>query len=75
MNAQPLDSTESQSQLQFADVAACKRWVEQLPLGKVQQAQEALGGQLRALIKAELPAIERLRILEALRAPVNFVQG
>ena len=68
MNAQPLDATESQAQLHFVDAAACKRWVEQLPLAKVQQAQEALGAQLRALIKAELPAIERLRILEALRA-------
>jgi hypothetical protein len=75
MNAQPLDATESQAQLHFVDAAACKRWVEQLPLAKVQQAQEALGAQLRALIKAELPAIERLRILEALRAPVAFVQG
>ncbi|MGQ0750581.1 MAG: hypothetical protein ACT4PS_08610 [Betaproteobacteria bacterium] len=75
MNAQPLNSTESQGQLQFADVAACKRWVEQLPLTNVQQAQQALSLQLLALVKAEVPAIERLRILEALRAPVTYVQG
>lgn len=75
MNPQPLNSTESQAQLPFADVAACKRWVEQLPLANVQQAQQALSGQLRALLKAEIPAIERLRILEALRASINFVQG
>lgn len=75
MNAQPLNSAGPQSGLQFADIAACKRWVEQLSLTDVQQSQQLLTAQLIALRNTELPALERLRMLEALRGPVNFVQG
>lgn len=75
MNAQPLNAAGSQAQLQFADSAACKRWVEQLPLTNVPQTQRALSEQLTALAGTELAALERLRMLEALRGPVNFVQA
>jgi hypothetical protein len=61
--------------LQFTSSAACERWVAQLPLTNVQQAQRLLDAQLTALLEADLPPLERMKILEALRQPIAFVQG
>ncbi|MBI4204798.1 MAG: hypothetical protein HY527_07205 [Betaproteobacteria bacterium] len=74
MNTQPLSSTEAQRALQFSDSASCKRWIEELPLTNVQQTQRVLTAQCAALNAVELSALERLKILEALREPVAFVQ-
>jgi len=73
MSAQPLATTHSP--LQFADAAGCKRWIEQLTLTNVQLTQQALTTQLSHLNDAQLAPLERLKILEALRDPVYFVQA
>ena len=70
-----LPLTSVQSPLQFADSASCKRWIEQLTLTNVQLTQQVLTGQLASLGAAQLAPLERLKILEALREPVHFVQG
>ena len=75
MNAQPFNPAESQSGPQFTDSTSCKRWVEALPLTNVQQAHALLHAQLAALREAQMPAVERLRIAEALRDAVAFVQN
>lgn len=75
MNAQPFNPAESQSGLQFSDDASCKRWVEALPLTNVQQTQRLLHTQLVALRDTQLPALERLKVIETLRDSVAFVQG
>ena len=61
--------------LQFTDSAACERWVAQLPLANIQQAQRMLNSQVAALHAADLPALERLNILGALQQSIAFVQG
>lgn len=73
MSVQPLTSVSIP--LQFTDSTSCKRWIEQLTLSNVQLTQQALSAQLAALNAAHLPPLERLKILEALREPVFFVQG
>lgn len=75
MSTQPLTSPESQHTLQFTDSADCKRWIEKLPLTNVQQAQRLLTVQCAALNAAEMPALERLKMLETLKEPVAFVQN
>lgn len=75
MSTQPLTSPESPRTLQFTDSADCKRWIEKLPLTNIQQAQRILAAQCAALNAAELPALERLKILEVLKEPVGFVQS
>jgi len=73
MSTQQLTSTSAP--LQFTDSASCKRWIEQLTLTNVQLTQQALTGQLTSLGAAHIAPLERLKILEALREPVHFVQG
>ena len=63
------------STLQFSTSAECGRWIEHLPLTNILQAQRLLISQVAALHAAELPALERFRILEALQQPIAFVQG
>jgi len=60
--------------LQFYTSADCKRWVEGLPITNAGESRKALAGQLEALQAAVLPALERLKILEALKEPVAYVQ-
>ena len=73
MNTQPL-STPSSS-LPFTDSAGCKRWLDQLTLTNVQLTQQVLTTQLANLASAQLPPLERLKILETLREAVHFVQA
>lgn len=75
MITQPLTSSESPHTLQFTASADCKRWIENLPLTNVQQAQRILTVQCAALNATEIPAFERLKILELLKEPLAFVQG
>ncbi len=65
----------STSPLQFTDSNGCKRWIEQLTLTNVQLTQQVLMGQLASLGAAQLPPLERLKILETLQEPVRFVQS
>jgi hypothetical protein len=73
MNPRPLEA--SSSSLQFSDSAGCKRWLDQLTLTNVQLTQQVITNQLAALGAASLAPLERLKILETLREPINFVQG
>ena len=73
MSAQPLPTTYSP--LQFTDSNGCKRWIEQLTLTNVQLTQQVLTAQLASLGAAQLPPLERLKILETMRDPVHFVQA
>lgn len=76
MSIQPLTAPQSQlQQLQFTDSASCKQWLDGLPLTNVQQAQQVLTAQLTALCAMQLPALERLKILEVLKEPTQFVQS
>lgn len=74
MITQPRSATLATA-LQFSDSAGCKRWLEQLTLTNVQLSQQLLTGQLASLAAAPLPALERLKILEALKEAIHFVQG
>ena len=73
MSVQPLPATHSP--LQFVDSAGCKRWIEQLTLTNVQLTQQLLTAQLANLGAAQMPPLERLKILETLRDPIHFVQA
>jgi hypothetical protein len=73
MSTQPLAS--ARQALQFTDVAGCRRWIEQLPVTHIVQAQQLLTGQLAALGASTVPPLERLKMLEALKEPVAFVQS
>jgi hypothetical protein len=76
MNTVPLSSTYQQdASLRFTSSNGCKRWIESLPLTNIQQAQHALTVQLRSLSDAQLPALERLQILETLKEASIFVQA
>ncbi|MEQ1775203.1 MAG: hypothetical protein ABL891_15605 [Burkholderiales bacterium] len=61
--------------LQFQDAAGCMRWIASLPITNVQLAHQMVSEQVGALTPAELPALERLKILEALKETVNFAQA
>src|SRR5258705_11447370 len=73
MSAQPLPTTPSS--LQFIDGAGCKRWIDKLTLTNVQLTQQALTTQLASLCAAQLAPLERLKILETLRDPVQFLHA
>jgi hypothetical protein len=61
--------------LQFNDHASCKRWIESLPLTNVESSQHALTQQISLVRQAALAPLELLRVLEALREPVAYVQN
>jgi hypothetical protein len=61
--------------LQFANSEGCRQWLEQLTLTNVQLTQQVLTAQLASLAASQLAPLERLKILEALRDPVQFVQA
>jgi hypothetical protein len=63
------------AQLQFADAAGCKQWLEALPLTNVRAAQQTLTQQVELLRQAALPAAEMLRVLESMRDAITFVQS
>jgi hypothetical protein len=75
MTSQPLANSSAPLPLQFTDSASCKRWIEQLTLTNVQLTQQVLTGQLASLGAAQFAPLERLKILETMREPVQFVQG
>ncbi len=75
MTSQPLASSSTPLPLQFIDSATCKRWIEQLTLTNVQLTQQVLTGQLASLGATQLAPLERLKILETMREPVQFVQA
>jgi len=73
MNPQALSSLHAP--LQFADSVSCKQWIEQLTLTNVQLTQQVLTSQLASLTAAQVAPLERLKILEAMKEAVHFVQS
>jgi hypothetical protein len=62
------------AQLAFRTAAECRRWLTSLPLTSVAIAQPTVASQLALLRGSGLPALERLRICEVLREPIEFIQ-
>jgi len=60
---------------EFTDHASCVAWLAELPLVNVTPSQIRLLDQLRELNRYKLPESERLKVLEALREAVYFVQA
>ncbi|HTP95053.1 MAG TPA: hypothetical protein VMK05_04350 [Burkholderiales bacterium] len=73
MTSQP--GRAAPAQLQFNDAQSCVRWLESVPLTHAPHAHELIATQLGLLNGSTLPALERLKILEALREPVLYIQG
>lgn len=65
----------SPATLQFHDAPACIRWIAGLPITNVQLAHQMLSEQVSALTPAEITALERLKILEALKETAMFTQA
>jgi len=59
----------------FTDCAACTAWLAELPLVNVAPSQIRLLDQLAQLNRFDINPAERLKVLEALREPVYFVQS
>ncbi len=59
---------------EFTDSASCAAWLSELPLANVAPSQIRLLDQLRQLNRYSLPAGERLKVLEALRESIHFLQ-
>lgn len=78
MSSQPLNAPNQKDAalgvLQFSDSTSCKRWIESLPLLDIQKTQLTLTAQLATLSATQLPALERLQILELLKNATVFVQ-
>jgi hypothetical protein len=62
------------ARLQFADAASCVGWLESIPLDRPVQAHEIILAQIGLVGRAELPALERLRILELLYRTAGYLQ-
>ena len=75
MSMQSMPPGGTTAALQFSDAASCARWVAALPITNVQMVQQMLSEQVGALAIAKLPALERLKIIEALKETVQFAQA
>lgn len=60
---------------EFKDAAGCAAWLAELPLVNVAPSQIRLLDQLRQLNRYRMDAAERLKVLEALREAIYFVQA
>ncbi|MBS3934707.1 MAG: hypothetical protein KGZ43_00915 [Sulfuritalea sp.] len=70
-----LPPTGAEAAPHFVDPAACRDWIKRLPLLNPRLTQTQLLEQLRALNGSALAGAVRLEMLEAMQAPVRFVQG
>jgi hypothetical protein len=59
---------------EFTDASGCAKWLQTVPLINVGPAHVRLLEQLEELNTYKLAPAERLKILELMRDPVNFVQ-
>jgi cyclic-di-GMP-binding protein len=75
MSIQAQSLAKSSAALQFQDAAGCMRWIAGLPVTNVQLAHQMLSEQVSALTAADVPALERLKILEALKETSHFAQA
>jgi hypothetical protein len=60
--------------LQFTDAAGCAAWLESVPMRAPGEAHEMLAAQIGLAGRSELPALERVRILEVLHQGARFLQ-
>ena len=58
----------------FTDAKSCRDWLQALPLINVAPTHGRLLGELEELNCFEMPASERLKILELMLEPIRFVQ-
>lgn len=69
-----LPEISADAQPEFTDSVSCAAWLAELPLVNVAPSQIRLLDQLQALNRYALPEAERLKVLEALREAIYFVQ-
>lgn len=69
-----LPPTGTEQSPAFLNAIACKDWLSTVPLANAVQAQSMFLRQLSLLHRYDLPATDRMAILEALRAPITKVQ-
>ena len=69
-----LPTISPDSEPEFTDASGCAKWLQTVPLINVGPAHARLLGQLEELNTYKLAPAERLKILELMRDPVNFVQ-
>lgn len=62
------------ARLQFADAATCVDWLESIPLHYPAEAHEMVAAQIGLVGHADMPALERLRVLEILYQSAAFLQ-
>lgn len=61
--------------LQIQDARACKQWLAALPQTNIPLARTEIQRELGLLNRFQLPALERLKVVEQLREPVAYLQG
>jgi hypothetical protein len=59
----------------FTNAADCQKWQSEIPFTNARQAQAQLLRQINLLNRFNLPAEERLKVLEILREPTYLVHG
>jgi hypothetical protein len=69
-----LPELSSKAAPEFRDAAACKAWLEHVPLANTGTAQLQLLKQVEQFNRFKTDAAARLAVMEALREAVNFVQ-
>lgn len=69
----PLISTDARPD--FTDARSCADWLHSLPLINVAPTHGRLLGELEELNCFDMPAAERLKILELMREPILFLQN
>ena len=70
-----LPEISAEANPEFSDGGSCAAWLAELPLVNVVPSQIRLLDQLRELNRFDMAPAERLKVLEALREPVYFVQA
>ena len=59
---------------EFIDAAACKAWLENVPLANIPAAQRQLLQEIEEFNRFPTKAMNRLAVMETLREPVHFAQ-
>jgi hypothetical protein len=75
MHAFELPEISAEARPEFTDSATAAAWLAELPLVNVAPSQIRLAEQLRQLNRFGMDPAERMKVLEALREPVYFVQS
>ncbi len=75
MLALSLPAISSSANPEFTSSQGCADWLQTLPLINVGPSHGRLLGELEELNRCDVPVSERIKILEALLEPVQFVQS